>query len=74
MRKKFLPLILAIVMALSLAAPVFAAKDDKSDLPEYEILSALPEKLDRPARPTTLEQGDLYSHPAGGGQPCQVDR
>ncbi len=67
MRKKFLPLILAIVMALSLAAPVFAAKDDKSDLPEYEILSALPEKLDRPARPTTLEQGDLYSHPAGGG-------
>ena len=66
MRKKFLPLILAIVMALSLAAPVFAAKDDRSDLPEYEILSALPEKLDRPARPTTLEQGDLYSHPAGG--------
>ena len=67
MRKRVLSLFLALVMTLGLAAPAFAAKDDRSDLPEYEILSMLPEKLDRPARPTTLEQADLYSHPAGGG-------
>ena len=67
MKKRVLPLFLAVVMALGLAAPASAAKDDRSDLPEYEILSMLPEKLDRPARPTTLEQADLYSHPAEGG-------
>ena len=67
MRKRVLSLFLVLVMTLGLAAPASAAKDDRSDLPEYEILSMLPEKLDRPARPTTLEQADLYSHPAGGG-------
>ena len=67
MRKRVLSLFLVLVMTLGLAAPVSAAKDDRSDLPEYEILSALPEKLDRPTRPTTLQQADLYSHPAGGG-------
>ena len=67
MKKRVLSLFLALVMTLGLAAPASAAKDDRSDLPEYEILSMLPEKLDRPARPTTLEQADLYSHPAGGG-------
>lgn len=74
MRKRLLSLALALVMCLGLTVPASAAKDDRSNLPEYEILSTLPEKLDRPARPTTLEQADLYSHPAGGRQPCQVDR
>ncbi len=67
MRKRVLSLFMVIVMALSLAAPAFAAKDDKSDLPEYEILSMLPETLQRPTRPTTLEQADLYGHPDRGG-------
>ncbi len=35
MRKRVLSLFMVIVMALSLAAPAFAAKDDKSDLPEF---------------------------------------
>lgn len=60
MRKRALPLFLALVMVLSLMpAPVAsAAKIDVSGMPGHEMLSLLPATLQRPAYPATVRQTD----------------
>ena len=59
MRKKLLSLFLAMGMALSLAAPAFAAL---SPLRRHTMLEHLPTTLQRPARPATLEQIRDFDH------------
>lgn len=54
------PLVLVLVMAMfmTLSVPVSAAKVDVTGMPGHEVLAKLPETLQRPARPTTLEQAE----------------
>lgn len=62
MKKRFVmkPLVLILVMAMfmTLSVPVSAAKVDVTGMPGHEVLAKLPETLQRPARPTTLEQAE----------------
>jgi len=58
-KKKLLSLALALVMFLGLTVPASAAKDDRSDLPEYEILSMLPKKLAVEATKSNLNDYEL---------------
>ncbi len=57
MKKRMLALFLTLTMALTLVTPAFGAKTSElSGLTGHEALSRLPDTLQRPALPTTLEQ------------------
>lgn len=58
MRKKVTTLLLALVMLFSLTIPALADKIDVSQMPGHEVLVKLPDTLQRPVRPTTLEQAE----------------
>ena len=65
MRKRLLSLALAMALCLGLAAPASAAKDDRSNLPEYEILSTLPDPVLAPdSAPPPLPPSPSQSPPS----------
>ena len=56
--KRILYLALTLVMLFSLTVPAFAAGNGITMAAGHEVLAKLPATLQRPTRPTTLEQAE----------------